>query len=224
MLNETDYQEAVRRYKNMKVNGHERQRYHALILVHQGYSYREVGQILLVDEDTIGRWVRQYQEGGWGGLKNDGQWGGEHGQREVGAEQVEELKGILRAEALPGTQVGSGWTNKAVRHLIVERLGVTYSKSGGRKLFAHRGWSYQRGRKLYIRRDPVDQARYEGETQAVLAKYARKGQLVVPLASDQSKVYVEGTLGRRWNPLGQQPVVADGARQKRAENRYGAVH
>jgi len=58
----------------------------------------------------------------------------------------------------------------------------------------------------------------------VLAKYARNGQLVVPLASDQSKVYLEGTLGRRWNPLGQQPVVADGARQKRAENLYGAVH
>ena len=54
----TDYQEAVRRYKNMKVNGHERQRYHALILVHQGYSYREVGRILLVDEETIRRWVR----------------------------------------------------------------------------------------------------------------------------------------------------------------------
>jgi len=224
MLSEADYQEAVRRYKNMKVNGHERQRYHALILVHQGYSYREGGQILLVDEDTIGRWVRQYQERGLGGLKNDGQWGGEHGQRELGPEQVDELKRILREEAMPGTKVGSGWTNKAVRQLIVERLGVTYSKSGVRKLFAHLGWSYQRGRKLYIRRDPVDQARYELETEAVLAKYARTGKPVVPLAGDQSKVYLEGTLGRRWNPIGQQPVVADGARQKRAENLYGAVH
>ena len=55
MLSDEDYQEAVRRYKNMRVNGHERQRYHALILVHQGYSYREVGRILLVDEDTIRR-------------------------------------------------------------------------------------------------------------------------------------------------------------------------
>jgi hypothetical protein len=44
------------------------------------------------------------------------------------------------------------------------------------------------------------------------------------LASDQSKVYLEGTLGRRWNPLGEQPLVADGARQKRAESLYGAVH
>jgi transposase len=223
MLSEVDYQEAVRRYKNMKFNGHERQRYHALILVHQGYSYREVGQILLVDEDTIGRWVRQYQERGLGGLENDRQWGGEHGQRELGPEHVGKLKRILREEAMPGTKVGSGWTNKAVRQLIAERFGVAYSKSGVRKLFAYLGWSYQRGRKLDIRRDPVDQARYELETQTVLAKYARNGKPVVPLASEQSKVYLEGTLGRRWNPIGQQPVVADGARQKRAENLYGAV-
>jgi transposase len=224
MLSEADYQEAVRRYKDMKVNGHERQRYHALILVHQGYSYREVGQILLVDEDTIGRWVQQYQERGLGGLKNDGQGGGEHGQRELGPKEVEELKRLLREEAMPGTKVGSGWTNKAVRQLIAERFGVTYSKSGVRKLFAYMGWSYQRGRKLYIRRDPVDQARYEWETRTVLARYARNGRSVVPLASDQSKVYLEGTLGRRWNPIGQQPLVEDGARQKRAENLYGAVH
>jgi transposase len=224
MLSESDYQEAVRRYKNMRVNGHERQRCHALILVHQGYSYREVARILLVDEETIRRWVRQYQERGLAGLENEPQWGGEHGQRELSAEQVDALKRLLREEAMPGPLVGSGWTNKAVRQLLAERFGVFYSKSGVRKLFAHIGWSYQRGRKLYSRRDPVDQARYEWETQRVLAKYARNGQLVVPLASDQSKVYLEGTLGRRWNPIGQQPIVADGARQKRAENLYGAVH
>jgi len=224
MLSEADSQEAVRRYKNMRVNGHERQRYHALILVHQGYSYREVGQILLVDEETISRWVRQYQERGLAGLKDDPQWGGEHGQRELSAEQLDTLKRILREEAMPGTRVGSGWTNKAVRQLLGARFGVQYSKSGVRKLFAHIGWSYQRGRKLYIRRDPADQARYELETRAVLAKYARSGKPVVPLAGDQSKVYLEGTLGRRWNPMGEQPVVADGARQKQAENLYGAVH
>ena len=224
MLSEDDYQEAVRRYKDMRVNGHERQRCHALILVHQGYSYREVARILLVDEETISRWVRQYQERGLAGLKNAPGWGGEHGQRELSGEQVEDLKRLLRAEAMPGTKVGSGWTNKAVQQLLTERFGVQYSKSGVRKLFALIGWSYQRGRKLYLRRDPADQARYELETRAILGKYARSGQPVVPLAGDQSKVYLEGTLGRRWNPVGEQPVVADGARQKRAENLYGAVH
>ncbi len=62
------------------------------------------------------------------------------------------------------------------------------------------------------------------ETQEVLAKYAKSGEPVVPLAGDQSKVYLEATLSRRWNPRGQQPLVADGARQKQAENIYGALH
>jgi transposase-like protein len=64
MLSEVDYQEAVRRYTNRKVSGPERPRSHALILVHQGDSYREVGQILRVDEETTRRWVRQYLERG----------------------------------------------------------------------------------------------------------------------------------------------------------------
>jgi transposase len=75
MLSESDYQEAVRRYKNMAVKGHERQRCHTLILVHQGYSYREVAQILWVDEETVSRWVRQYQERGLAGLQNAPGWG-----------------------------------------------------------------------------------------------------------------------------------------------------
>ena len=48
--------------------------------------------------------------------------------------------------------------------------------------------------------------------------------MYMPLAGEQSKVYLEGTLSRRWSPIGHQPLVADGARSKRAENRYGAVH
>jgi hypothetical protein len=86
------------------------------------------------------------------------------------------------------------------------------------------GWSYQRGRKLYIRRRPEEQARFVLETEEVLAQYAASGEPVVPLAGDQSKVYLEGTLARRWNPIGQQPLVADGARSKKAEKIYGAIH
>lgn len=183
-----------------------------------------MGRILLVNEETIRGWVDQYQERGLSGLQNDPQWGGEHRQRELSREQGETLQRLLRDEAMAGTKVGSGWTNKARRQLIAERFAITYSKSGMRKLFAHLGWSYQCGRKLYIRRDPVDQARYEVETQQVLAQYARNRQPVVPLAGDQSKVDLAGTLSRRWSPIGQQPVVADGARSKQAENLYGAVH
>lgn len=224
MLDEKDYEEVIRRYKDMKINGHERQRYHALILVTMGYTYREVGDILLVDQETISRWDKEYQQGRLDGLKNDPNWGGNHGQRELSDEEREELKRILREEAMGGAKVGSGWSNKAVRKLIEERFGVRYSKSGVRKILYQIGWSYQKGRKLYIKRTEEDQARYELETIERLEEYAQTGKKMTPLAADQSKVYLEGTLSRRWNPKGEQPVVADGARSKQAENIYGAVH
>jgi transposase len=224
MLREVDYEEAVRRYKNMKLDGHERQRCHALILVEQEYSYREIAAILLVDERTISRWVEQYQTNGLPGLSNHKNWGGAHQQSELSAVELTQLEKMLRETAMPGTAVGSGWTNKAVRKLIAQTYEVSYGASGMRKVFFRLGWSYQRGRKLYHRRTAEDQARYERETRETLADLAERGVKVVPLASDQSKVYLEGTLGRRWNPIGEQPLIPDGARSKRAENLYGAVH
>jgi transposase len=202
----------------------ERQRYHALILVAQGYSYREVGRILLLDEESISQWVALYQAAGLAGLRNHPGWGGEHGQRFLNAEQLEELQHALAAAAMPGTKVGSGWTAKAIRKLIRDEYAVSYSKSGVRKLLCEIGWSYQRGRKLYIRRGAEEQARFYLETAEVLAQDAESGGRVVPLAGDQSKVYLEATLSRRWSPRGQQPLVADGAREKQAENIYGALH
>ena len=224
MLGEEDYAEACRRYKDRRTKLPERQRYHALILVTQGYSYREVGRILLVDEESISQWVSLYQATGLQGLKNHPGWGGEHGQRFLQAPQLEELKQLLTTEAMPGTKLGSGWTAKAIRKLIRDKCAASYSKSGVRKLLCEMGWSYQRGRKLYIRRSAQEQARFELETEEVLATYAKSGAVVVPLAGDQSKVYLEATLARRWNPVGEQPLVADGARSKQAENIYGAIH
>ena len=224
MLSEEDYAEACRRYKDTRTKLPERQRYHALILATQGYSYREIGCILLVDEESISQWVALYQVKGLDALKNDPGWGGAHGQRLLDAEQLAELKQRLAQEAMSGTKPGSGWSAKAIRQFIRDEYQTSYSKSGVRKLLAEIGWSYQRGRKLYMRRSVEEQARFVLETEEVLAKYAESQERVVPLAGDQSKVYLEGTLARRWNPRGQQPLVADGARSKQAENIYGAIH
>jgi transposase len=224
VLSEEDYTEACRRYKDKRTKFPERQRYHAVILVTQGYSYAEISRILLLTEEAIRQWVARYEAHGLAGLENHVHWGGEQGQRDVTPEQLAELSQLLQSEAMPGTQVGSGWTGKAIRQVIRERFGQSYSKSGVRKLLHVIGWSSQRGRKLYLRRRPEEQARFMLETEEALAQYATSGEPVVPLAGDQSKVYLEGTLARRWNPIGQQPLVADGARSKKAENIYGAIH
>jgi transposase len=85
MLNHKDFLEATRRFKNKKENPHHRQRYHALLLVSKGYSYRERADILFIDEETVSRWVRLYQTNGLDGLNNNPLWGGE--QRGTGSAQ-----------------------------------------------------------------------------------------------------------------------------------------
>ena len=89
------------------MNGHERRRYHALLPVTNGYSHRETADILLVDEETIGRWVKRYQAQGLDGLKNDPRWGGEHGQRRLQADELDQLSKLLEQEAMPGTEVAA---------------------------------------------------------------------------------------------------------------------
>jgi transposase len=224
MLNENDYLEAVRRFKNKKTKSPERQRYHALLLVTKGYSYREAADILLVDEESVSRWVRVYQDKGLDGLKHHPRWGGEHGQRQLSAEQMAHLSQMLEREAMPGTVVGSGWTLKAIRDLIEERFGIRYSRRGVCHLLHGLHWSYQRGRKRYIKRTEVEHARFELETREVLAELAETQAVITPLAGDQTKVYLEATIAKRWNPVGQQPLVADGGRHKQSENIYAAVH
>jgi len=104
MLNPEDYQDALRRYKNKRLNGHERQRYHALLLVTKGYSYRQIADSLFVDEETISQWVRLYEEHGLDGLKNHPRWGGEHGQCRLSESEAAQLSQVLEQEAMLGLE------------------------------------------------------------------------------------------------------------------------
>ena len=125
--------------------------------------------------------ARLYQAKGLDGVKNHPQWGGEHGQRPLTTEELVRLSTLLEAEAMPGMEVGSGWTVKAIRDLIAERFGISYSRRGVRKLLRAINWSYQRGDKLSIKRSAEEQARFELETAEVLAEFARSRAQMTPL-------------------------------------------
>jgi transposase len=224
VLTKEDRLEAMRRFKYKKTKAFERLRYHALLLVSDGHSFQEVATLLYIDAESVSRWVALYEQKGLDGLKNNPLWGGEHGQRRLTAEQMAELATLLGEEAMPGTEVGSGWTLRAVIALVQERFSVEYSQRGMRKILHLLRFSSQRGRALYIRRTDEEQARFELETREILEQFARSGALVVPVAGDQTRVYLEGTVGKRWSPVGQQPRIPDASRTKFAENIYGGVH
>lgn len=224
MLSKTDRLEAMRRFKHKKTKAHERLRYHALLLVSDGYSFQQTASVLFVDPESVSRWVGIYQRDGLDGLKNHPLWGGERGQRWLTQEQLSQLGTLLDTEAMPGTEVGSGWTVRAIIELVQERFAVRYSQRGMRKILRALNFSSQRGRPFYNRRTREDQQRFESETLEVLEEFATSGQRLVPLAGDQTRVYLEGTVGKRWSRRGRQPQVPQASRRKYAENIYGALH
>lgn len=224
MLSKTDRLEAMRRFKHKKTKAHERLRYHALLLVTDGYSFQQTAAVLFVDPESVSRWVSIYQRDGLDGLKNNPLWGGEHGQRWLSDAQLTQLGTLLDEEAMPGTEAGSGWSVRAIIELVQERFNVSYSQRGIRKLLRVLDFSSQRGRPFYNRRTREDQRRFESETLEVLEEFAVSGKRVIPLAGDQTRVYLEGTVGKRWSRRGQQPRVPSGSRRKFAENIYGALH
>src|ERR1044071_3820855 len=117
----------MRRFKHKKTKAHERQRYHALLLVTDGYSLQQTADVLFVDAESVSRWVGIYEREGLDGLKNNPLWGGEHGQRLLNSEQLTRLGTLLDKEAMPGTEVGSGWSVRAIIDLVEERFSVSYS-------------------------------------------------------------------------------------------------
>ena len=224
MLSKQDRLEAMRRFKHKKTKAQERLRYHALLLVSDGYSFQQTAAILFVDPESVSRWAQIYSREGLDGLKNNPLWGGEQGQRRLSTEQLIQLGTLLDQEAMPGTEVGSGWTIRAIIALVQERFQVSYSQRGMRQILRRLNFSCQRGRPFYNRRTPEEQLRFERETVEVLVEFARSGRRMIPLAGDQTRVYLEGTVGKRWSRRGQQPRVPEGSRRKYAENIYGALH
>src|SRR5690242_2145429 len=109
-----DYLEAWRLYKERRTHVRERPRYHALGPAYKGYTYEQVADVLLVDAGSVSRWMEHYHQHGLSGLKNDPRWGGENGQRWLSARQLARLGTLLGEEAMPGSEVGSGWTLRAV--------------------------------------------------------------------------------------------------------------
>lgn len=223
MLSERDYIEAHIKYKNKHTEPHEREKYHALLLLSDGYSAKEVADILRVFECTIWKWVRQYREEGLEGLKHPKGWGGERELGQLNKGQIEELDKFLCGTAEPGGKVGSGWRLKEIIRVVKEKFSLLYSRSGMKKVLKKMGWSYQRSKSKYTKPNPKGEEEFLEDARSTLNEYAESGKKVVPLAEDEAKLYLESTLGYRWNPKGQQPEIEDGGRSG-SISLYGTVH
>jgi len=105
----------------------------ALISLNAGFSYEEIAQILLLDEVTLRRYVKIFQEKGMEGLLESHY----HGSKSrLSTPQLASLENYLVKNTLT--------TASQVREYILKMYGKTYSLIGITKLLYRLGFSYKK--------------------------------------------------------------------------------
>jgi transposase len=129
----------------------------AVLLADRGYTQREIAEILMVDEDTVGRWLKKALEN-----PSSNHWiylssGGYEGK--LTPVEWQRLYAWLAAK---------DWVRSAqdVQAYVVEHLGKSYSVSGVYAILAHSGWVYQKPQVVLPVPDVARQKAWIEETQA----------------------------------------------------------
>ena len=176
-------------------------RANALVLLDDGMSYATVAKVLLLDDDTVRTWHRQYEDEGIEGLVN---FGYEGSACRLSEQQQDKLKAWI-AETLPRTtcQIGA-WIEK--------ECGIAYESRSGLIALLHRlGMEHRKPQAVSRKLDPDKQAgfikSYEnllnhiGDDEAVLfADAVHPTHAVRPVgcwAPKHTPVAVEQTSGRQ---------------------------
>jgi transposase len=125
-------------------------RANALVLLDDGMSDMAVAKVLLLDDDTIRTWHRQYEEEGVEGLASFGYDGSEC---RLNGEQQDKLKAWI-TETLPRT-------TREVGAWIENQCGIEYQSRSGLIALLHRlGMEHRKPKAVSRKLDPAKQAAF----------------------------------------------------------------
>jgi len=145
-------------------------RANALLLLDDGVSCADIAKALYLDDDTVRRWHKQYQTGGWDFVViND--WKG--GQPRMTAAQETALTTWLEGRFCRSAD--------EIRAHIAGEFGLRYSHSGCIKLLSRLGFEYRKPRPVPRVADPAQQADF-------IAAYAR---LLNGLGADEAVYFAD---------------------------------
>lgn len=130
----------VREYKTMHKRSksfRERDRIKAILMLNAGYTYGQVGELLLMDEDSIRRWHNEYQTGGMENLLADRYEGGE---TKLSMEEQKQVSDYL------GNHICL--SAKEVCHYVEKHYGKKYTFKGMTDLLHRLGFAYKKPKHL----------------------------------------------------------------------------
>jgi transposase len=187
----------------------------AVRLVSEGRSKTEVGELLGVARETVGRWVKAHGHGGDRAL--DARRRG----RRPGHTRLTDVQQLQIAKLVAGRNPdqlklpGFLWTRALVAELISRELSIVVSaETVGRYL---RAWGFSPQKPMRRAYEQSDEAvrRWLEETYPAIEKAARRQRAEI-LWVDESGLRSDHSAGRTWAPVGQTPVTKGTGKRFRA--------
>jgi len=138
----------------------------AILMLHHGFTYEQIAQALLLDEVTLRRYVKQFQQKGIDGLLEFHYIGGQSALTPV---QEQQLTRFL--------DINIQRTAKSIQEHIAIAYGVRYSVIGVTKLLHRLGFSYKKPKVVPGKADFRKQARFLAAYEKLKAKMEKEDHL-----------------------------------------------
>jgi transposase len=186
-------------------NVQEWRRLRAVELKEQGWSQREIAEVLDVAEETVSRWLARVRAGGADVLRARPTPGR---PPRLSPEQRRLIPEFLSHGPEAYGFRGQVWTCARVAVVIQEEFGVRYHKDHVRRLLQALHWTPQMPITRAVQRDEAAIVRWRQETWPQLRQQAHRERKTLVL-TDESGFYLLPGLVRTYAPEARTPVLRE---------------
>ena len=196
----------------------ERERWHAIWLLAQGWTASGAAQALGRDPHTIGRWAAAFGEGGPAALIFE-QSGGS--PRPLEAQQSELRAAVQELPAMAGIEIAN-WNWRVVHQFVLERFGIGLSRSGCLNYLHRLGFAFKRPKKRLLKADGAKRESFVAEYTALTEEARRSGARI--FFADEAHFRADAELRGKWVLRGE-PALVDSTSPRYGEKAsyYSAV-
>ncbi len=133
-------------------------RLHAILMVAQGMSCRQVAEFLGDSPRTVAYWVTRFEAEGLSGLADADRPGR---PRRLDEQQLNEIQSALRSSPAIYGLVANLWDGKLLSHFIRQQFGVDLGVRQCQRLFRQLGFRLRKPRPLIAKADPERQKAFK---------------------------------------------------------------
>ena len=126
-------------------------RLHAILMVAQDMSCRQVAHLLGDSPRTVAYWVKRYETDGLSGL-TDADRPGRPSQ--LDQEQIQRIEQALRSHPSTYGLAGNLWDGKLLSHFIDQQFGIQLGVRQCQRLFRRLGFGFRKPRLAIVNADP----------------------------------------------------------------------